>query len=394
MRISSLLSILLVAFSLSWGQVSAEEETSHGVKVVVLDPGHGGWDPGAVRGSLREKDITLRVVLRLGALIEKHMPGVEVKYTRKTDKALGPDKRTDLRARTKMANDVKGDLLISVHVNAARSSAAYGVETLVMGETPLEQNNNRKVLMESNREDLFDMSDEKTAAMVRAYIQNLQFSYGEYSLTMAHCIQNSYKKSNRHVRKIKKQPLMVLYATNMPGVLTEIGFLSNPKEAAYMRSEKGVNEIAQSLLRAIQEYSSKVAAMRLDVEEDEDGNREECDETEKGNQPISKPEVQKERKPSVNSEQKHTQKQSVEKTAPIRYTVQVVASKSRLSLSSSRFKSYRNKVKQYTGRGSFRYKYCVGEFRTLSEAKNKCREVRKQFSDAFVVRCRGSQIVY
>ena len=195
---------------------------AHGVEVVVIDPGHGGNDPGAHYGGTSEKDLTLKVALKLGKMIEEGMPGVKVVYTRKTDKALGPDKAKDLQARADIANKAGGDLFISIHVNAAKSTAARGVETLIMGESPKEQRYNENALFENNREDLIDMSDERTAAIVRAYIQNLQFTYGEYSMAIARCIQNNYLKAGRHSRGIKPQLLRVLYATVMPGVLTEI----------------------------------------------------------------------------------------------------------------------------------------------------------------------------
>ena len=240
---------------------------AHGVEVVVIDPGHGGNDPGAHYGGTSEKDLTLKVALKLGKMIEEGMPGVKVVYTRKTDKALGPDKAKDLQARADIANKAGGDLFISIHVNAAKSTAVRGVETLIMGESPKEQRYNENALFENNREDLIDMSDERTAAIVRAYIQNLQFTYGEYSMAIARCIQNNYLKAGRHSRGIKPQLLRVLYATDMPGVLTEIGFLSNSQEAAYMKSEKGQTEIARSIYEGVKSYSAYVLETRNAEEE-------------------------------------------------------------------------------------------------------------------------------
>lgn len=240
---------------------------AHGVEVVVIDAGHGGKFPGAHYGNVYEKDLTLKVALKLGKLIEEGMPGVKVVYTRKTDKALGTDLATDLQARADIANKAGGDLFVSIHVNAAKSSAARGVETLIMGESPKEQRYNENALFENNREDLIDMSDERTAAIVRAYIQNLQFTYGEYSMALARCIQNNYLKAGRHSRGIKPQLLRVLYATDMPGVLTEIGFMSNAQEMAYMKSEKGQDEIARSIYEGVRDYSAYVLETRRAEEE-------------------------------------------------------------------------------------------------------------------------------
>ena len=235
------------------------ENIAPGLKVIVLDAGHGGKFPGAHYGKVYEKDLTLAVVLRLGRLIEQGMPGVKAVYTRKTDKELGATLLDDLQARADIANGAGGELFVSVHVNAAAATSARGVETLIMGETPKEQRYNENALYESNREDLIDMSDERTAAIVRAYIQNLQFTYGEYSMAMARCIQSRYGKAGRHLRGIKPQLLRVLYATDMPGVLTEIGFMSNPQEMAYMKSEKGQAEIARSLYNAVRDYDACAA---------------------------------------------------------------------------------------------------------------------------------------
>ena len=261
--------LLLFAFAAATVlmNVASAGNIAHGVEVVVIDAGHGGKFPGAHYGGVYEKDLTLKVALKLGKLIEEGMPGVKVVYTRKTDKQFSESLTKDLQARADIANKAEGDLFFSIHTNAAPTAAARGVETLIMGESPKEQRYNENALYESNREDLIDMSDERTAAIVRAYIQNLQFTYGEYSMAIARCIQNNYLKAGRHSRGIKPQLLRVLYATDMPGVLTEIGFMSNQQELAYMKSDRGQNEIARSLYQAIRNYSAYVLGTRMAEEE-------------------------------------------------------------------------------------------------------------------------------
>ena len=401
---------------------------AHGVEVVVIDAGHGGKFPGAHYGNVYEKDLTLKVALKLGKLIEERMPGVKVVYTRKTDKALGTDLATDLQARADIANKAGGDLFVSIHVNAAKSSAARGVETLIMGESPKEQRYNENALFENNREDLIDMSDERTAAIVRAYIQNLQFTYGEYSMALARCIQNNYLKAGRHSRGIKPQLLRVLYATDMPGVLTEIGFMSNAQEMAYMKSEKGQDEIARSIYEGVRDYSAYVletrrageeaAASPKPVKEPETqvvigkepvrpAEQDKASDTpagKSGRKPAGKAATPEKAEPQKAAGKSGAQKPEPQKPAgaeaapnqaarPLRYTVQVLASAQTVPTSSARFKSYRNKVKQYTAEGRFRYKYCVGEYDTRAAAQKRLAEVRKVFPDAFVVSCRGTQIV-
>ncbi len=354
--------------------VATAQSIAHGVQVVVIDAGHGGDDPGAHYFGTYEKTLTLRVALKLGKLIEEGMPGVKVVYTRKSDKALAASKIDDLQARADVANKAGGDLFISIHVNAADDASARGVETLVMGETPKEQRYNEEALYENNRDDLIDMSDERTAAIVRAYLQNLQFTYGQYSMAIARCIQERYAKTGRRVRKIKPQLLRVLYATDMPGVLTEIGFLSNPQEAAYLKSEKGQDEIARALFNAVKDYSAYLLEMRR---------------TEEPPEPVvEKP------APAPPAEKPA---ESPAPTAPakkqgVHFAIQILSSRNKVALDSPEFKEYGGKVREYTAEGAFRYKYGVYASDSRAEAQRRLAEVRKTFPEAFVVRCRGDKI--
>ena len=373
MRTRFLFLLVLAATLLT--NVVRSADIAHGVEVVVIDAGHGGKFPGAHYGGVYEKDLTLKVALKVGRLIEQGMPGVKVVYTRKTDKELGKTLADDLQARADIANGAGGDLFISIHVNAARATAARGVETLIMGESPKEQHYNENALYESNREDLIDMSDERTAAIVRAYIQNLQFTYGEYSMALARFIQNNYISSGRHSRGVKPQLLRVLYATDMPGVLTEIGFMSNQQELAYMKSDKGQNEIARSLYQAIRNYSVYVLGTRMAEEEQAAAAKPAAEQpAEKSAGKAAEKSVEK---PAAKSAEKTAAAQPAEgKTAtaapvrtpekpavqPLRYTIQVMASASPVPLASAQFRAYRGKVKEYAAEGRFPYKYGVGEY--------------------------------
>ena len=397
---------LCVCFALSANGAGAEN-IARGVRVIVIDAGHGGPKfPGAHYRGIYEKDLNLKVALKLGALIERELPEVKVVYTRKTDKQFSESLTKDLQARADIANKAEGDLFFSIHTNAAPTAAARGVETLIMGESPKEQRYNENALYESNREDLIDMSDERTAAIVRAYIQNLQFTYGEYSMAFARCIQNSYLKAGRHSRGIKPQLLRVLYATDMPGVLTEIGFMSNQQELAYMKSDRGQNEIARSLYQAIRNYSVYVLGTRMAEEEQAAAAKPAAEQpAEKSAGKAAEKSVEK---PAAKSAEKTAAAQPAEgKTAtaapvrtpekpavqPLRYTIQVMASASPVPLASAQFRAYRGKVKEYAAEGRFPYKYGVGEYGTREAAQRKLAEVRKVFPGAFVVACRGTQIV-
>lgn len=382
MRESLFLVALFLIATLSFNGVAAQN-IAQGVRVVVIDAGHGGPKfPGAHYRGVYEKDLNLQIALKLGALIEKELPQLKVVYTRKTDKQFSESLTQDLQARADIANKAGGDLFISIHTNAAASASARGVETLIMGESPLEKNANERALYYNNQEELLDMSNEKTAAIVRAYIQNLQFTYGEYSEAMARLVQKHYVKSGRHNRGVKRQPLKVLYATDMPGILTEIGFLSNSEEYAYMNSEKGQAQIARALCDAVKDY---VAFVRGTLLVDDDAIYEQADADVAEPTPAADTASDKADKGSVK-----TGKAKQEKTF---YAVQLIASAKRVPPKDRQFKSYRGKVTEFVTGGRFRYKYCVGRFDTRKQAEAKLAEVRREFRDAFVVSCRGDRIV-
>lgn len=382
--------LMLLAVALfAWPVLAQNNEA--GVRVIVIDAGHGGSAfPGAVYGGVKEKDINLAVALKLGALIEKELPTVKVVYTRKSDKALGKSLNEDLTARANIANEAGGDFFISIHANAApKATSVQGAETIIMGESAKETKYNEEVLYDNNKDELIDMSDENTAAMVRAYIQNLQFTYGEYSEMMARIMQSHYQKGGRKVRTVKRQLLKVLYATDMPSVLTELGFMSNKSELAYMNSEKGQNAYARMLCDAVKEYVGhidRLAGVSTPVVAAEPAPQTPAEEQKAQDskaQEIAKPQPAVEKKPESKSEDK----------VQSGYTIQLLASDKKISSKDSQFKSYRSKVECYVGGGVLKYKYCYGSYPTRQAAQRDLAEVKRSFKDAFVVRYEGGNIV-
>ena len=391
--VCSLLLMLALAFGEGFALAHSNEV---GVRVIVIDAGHGGKAfPGAVYGGVKEKDINLAVALKLGALIEKEIPGVKVIYTRKTDTALGSNLNDDLTARADIANKAGGDFFISIHANAApKATSVSGAETLIMGESEKETRYNESALYNNNKEELIDMSDENTAAMVRAYIQNLQFTYGQYSEMMARLMQSQYQSGGRAVRPVKRQLLKVLYATDMPSVLTELGFMTNKNELAYMTSEKGQNAYARMLCNAVKEYVSHINRLAGEVTEFVESAPEVAEEP----AIVEKPQVEKSEDAVVQpAPEKQTAEKVVEKTTSDKvadgYAIQLLASDKKINGSDSQFKSYRGKVACYIGGGKLKYKYCYGNFATRAEAQRKLSEVRRTFKDAFVIHYNGDKIV-
>ncbi len=380
--------------------------------VIVIDAGHGGRAfPGATYGGVMEKDINLAVALKLGALIEKELPYIKVVYTRKTDTALGATLNEDLTARANIANRAEGDFFISIHANAATKSTVYGPETLIMGESEKETRYNESALYNNNKEELIDMSDENTAAMVRAYIQNLQFTYGEYSEMMARIMQSQYSRGGRNARKTRRQLLKVLYATDMPSVLTELGFMTNPQELAYMKSQKGQNELARMLFNSVKEYVGYIermsgksfsAAAANDAASQTNSTAKQTVSTEaqktastttrNDSASVATQSSQSDDRGSASTAQKSAAKATATKSSA-GYTIQIMASPNVVNLKDSQFKSYSGKVRRLEGAGASKYKYCYGEFATREEAQSHLATVRKSFKDAFIVRYNGGKVV-
>ena len=338
---------------------------AQGVKVIVIDAGHGGTRfPGAGYGGVSEKDINLQVALKLGTLIKNNLPDIKVVYTRKTDMMFSTVLSDDLQARADIAHRNEGDLFISIHANAHRNSEVRGVETLIMGETSMEQRANQNTLYINNKEELLDMSDQKTATIVRAYIQNLQFTYGEYSEMMARLIQEEYAKLGFPNRGVRRQPLKVLYATEMPSVLTEIGFMSNPADLKYITSERGQREIAGAIFRAVKQYIENVRRSLL-IDSSTGATT-----TDDEDVPAKKAEPAKPAAKSIVTEK--------------RYAIQLLASAKSIPTTHPELKSYRGKVWILKGSGNAQYKYCYGDYADKASAQKHLIEVRKEFPQAFI----------
>ncbi len=250
-RYFSLLFVLLFVFS------GAQKKFT-----IVLDAGHGGSDHGANRyygdlGTVREKDVTLAITLKLGRMLEKNKD-YKVIYTRKTDEF------PSLTERTTLANRSKADLFISIHVNASTKTSPYGTETFVQG--PDQNKTNLEVAKAENDVIYLDDKDRETFAtydpkspesLIALKIQ--QSKYLETSLLFGSYVEGNFvKKDNRFSRGVKQQNLHVLRLNAMPSVLIETGFVSNYDEATYLASDNGQNQIAESIYDAIVNYKKAI----------------------------------------------------------------------------------------------------------------------------------------
>ncbi|MEN2433828.1 N-acetylmuramoyl-L-alanine amidase [Weeksellaceae bacterium A-14] len=240
--------------------------------IIVLDAGHGGSDHGATRkyddiGTIAEKDVTLAIILKLGRMLERNKD-YKVIYTRKTD--MYPT----LTERTNLANRSKADLFVSVHCNANTRTSPYGTETYVQG--PDQNKTNLEVAKAENDVIFLDEQDKQTFAsydptspesLIALKIQ--QNRYLERSLIFGGLVEENFtNKDKRLSRGVKQQNLHVLRMNAMPSVLIETGFVSNYDEAHYLASDKGQEDIAQSIYNAIVSYK-KIMDKKMGINDDD-----------------------------------------------------------------------------------------------------------------------------
>ena len=220
---------------------------------VVIDAGHGGKDSGTVGNGGKEKDITLAVAKLVGAKIRRDHPEVNVLYTRSTDVFVG------LQARADYANKHKASLMLSIHVNSAPSKEVHGTETYVLGIAKFANNlsvamrENKAMLLESNYKTIYRGFD-PTSTESYIMFDLMQDAYFNKSIELANKIQRQYRAAGRYSRGVRQDILWVLSQSAMPSILTEIGFLSNQQEAAFMLSEDGQQTIASAIALGFTSY--------------------------------------------------------------------------------------------------------------------------------------------
>ena len=249
--------IFLPIILLSSFKLNDKQKEDHKIRLVVIDAGHGGKDPGCHGVSAKEKTVALAVALKVGEYITKYIPDVKVMYTRTTDEFI------ELHERAGIANRNKADAFISIHCNASKSNA-HGTETFTMGMHKTNENldvakrENSVILLEENYEENYSGFDPSS---VESYIfLNLQQkAFHSQSILLADQIQNEFKeKANRFDRGVKQAGYLVLYKTSMPAVLVEIGFLTNKEEEKFLTSPTGSELIASGVYRAFKNFKAKV----------------------------------------------------------------------------------------------------------------------------------------
>jgi N-acetylmuramoyl-L-alanine amidase len=239
------------------GQRSLTRALGLKINRIVIDAGHGGHDTGTIGPhGLMEKDLCLDVALRLGSLIEQRLPGAEVVYTRKDDTFI------PLEDRTRIANDAKADLFISIHANSSRNPAARGIETYYLNFATSQES--MEVAARENadaQESLHDLED-----LVKKITRNEKI---EESKELAGDIQDNLTERLQLVshsernRGVKKAPFVVLIGANMPSVLSEISFVSNQNDERLLRKPDQRQRIADGLYRGIAAYLDSLNSLSV-----------------------------------------------------------------------------------------------------------------------------------
>ena len=238
------------------------------VRRIAVDPGHGGKDYGAMSpGGILEKDITLAVALRLARLLEEEA-GIDVVLTRSDDRFVALSKRTQI------ANDAQADLFVSIHANAYRGRESTGVETYYLNFDPSDEKAREMALAENEAigfeevgglsggagEDAFD--DLKVILWDLVKTEHLA-----ESARLAELVQRKMTEATgSRNRGVRQAPLFVLMGADMPAILSEIGFLSNPEEARRLASPPVQDRLAHALYEALLRYDATLAGARRPVQ--------------------------------------------------------------------------------------------------------------------------------
>jgi N-acetylmuramoyl-L-alanine amidase len=328
-------------------EIQSQEKTF----TIVIDAGHGGHDPGAMGSIINEKVINLSVALKLGNLISENMNDVKVIYTRKTDRFISLDERTEI------ANRNKAHLFISIHTNSVlKGNQVTGTETFTLGlarnDESLEvaKRENAAILLEEDYKQKYEGFD-PTIAESYIIFEFMHNTHMEQSINFASEIQKAFKAAKRSDRGVKQAGLLVLRKTSMPSVLVELGFITNKEEERFLKSASGQNKLAKALYDAFTTFKHEY-----------------------------------DRKNGTAADTKKTTTATTAKntttTATTYYRIQLLASKTKLKPNAAQLKGYKN-VSVYEENGY--YKYTYGKSSDPDSIKALQRKIKKDFKDAFIV---------
>ncbi|MGP1473611.1 MAG: N-acetylmuramoyl-L-alanine amidase family protein [Prevotella intermedia] len=398
------ISLFLIMFCLfALASVSAKDKFT-----VVIDPGHGGKDVGAVGAISNEKSINLNIALALGNLIEQNLSDVRVIYTRKTDVFIS------LKGRAEIANRAKADLFISVHTNSVppTKTPPQGFQVYTLGMHRAKDNldvamrENSVISLEKGYEKTYQGFDPNSS---ESYImfEILQSANMEKSVELARLIQRSVcSKANRNDKGVHQAGFLVLRETSMPSCLIELGFITSNEEEQFLNSSRGIDLMARGIYEAFVEYKNiydgKVTIPyrpstknQLPIENvlgrlsNNTKTPAEQVEMPKRIKVVTQPRTTQ--TPTVkhqrNREERHTSLDEASASIPL-FKIQIFAINRELSLDSELFKGYKNISFEVDGR---LHKYMIGANEDYYEILRLKEELKQEFPEAFIVAFKNGQ---
>lgn len=374
-RIFIFVASLLTLFNLP--SAVAQQNAELGLKTVVIDPGHGGKDPGALGKSSanHEKQVVLKISKLLGQKIQAAYPDVKVVYTRSTDVFV------ELKERVNIAKRNNADLFISVHCNSNDSPQPYGASVHILGpkskntsnqkdyfaaSMSVAQRENSVMLLEDDYKTKYQDFDPNSPEAIISHSLMWNANYTS-SLIFAAEVDNVMKESPFRVSKysgIHQDIFYLLWATNMPAALLELGFISNPTDYASLSSADGQEKIAQSLFEAFKAYKTQYDAS-VSVEE--------------SSTPVNAPAPVSPVKPEANVQDNG-----------VWYGVQIMGLGRELKAGDPALKGL--KVDIIKAADSSVYKYVAAKSSTREGAAQQLGTVRKKFPEAFLVEVSGKTV--
>ncbi len=389
---------------------------------LVIDPGHGGKDYGAIGLITNEKTINLNVARKLGQLIADNYNDVKIVYTRQTDRFISLKDRADI------ANKAGGDLFISIHVNSVDSKSknratVQGTSVYTLGlhrsaaNLEVAKRENSVITLEHDYSTTYQGFDPNSS---ESYImfELSQNKHMEQSVSFAKEVENEMvSQAGRTAKGVRQAGFWVLWATSMPSVLIELDFICNPEQEKYLDSPKGQDELATSIYNAFRRYKTsfdhsmgssagqwqpsagygKNEPRRDDNQVKPDKQAKEKDKKDKKekkgkngkdkNQSDKEPQPQPQPQTPKTEPQQRPANEDSRQTAIV-YRVQFLTSGKRLEKGSRLFKGL-YPVWSYRDGGLWKYTY--GEAANTQEAEKTLKKIKAKFPDAFIISTRGNQ---
>lgn len=362
------------------------------LRTIVIDPGHGGTSPGCTWGNILEKDLNLAVAKILGELISTNYPDVKVIYTRTDDSSV------ELMERGEIANRANADLFLSIHTDAVTNTSANGSSSYVMGNDKAARNlevamrENSVIVLESDYDTKYEGYDPNSAESFIIF-SLMQYAHSEQSMIFAELIQKHNGRNTPIINRGARQaPYLVLWKTTMPSVLTEMGFLTNKSDRAFLTTEEGQRKIAKALFDAFAEYKNKlehkagaavpnVAAPNAAAPEPSAKPAADSVRSAEPQQPAATP------KPDSLAGADSKQPEAAA-TSNICFYVQLCTLANLSDPADPKFKSFKGQIVQKKTAGKYR---CLVEAPTYADAVELRDRARADFKGAFVVAFEGDE---